>query len=143
MDIFKKVPETLDVKWVDRRNIGRDKGEIIKLSLGFGDNTQVQITIGNILPEKKRTFTVTFEKGILVFNDLVPEKLKRFLNNQQYEEGRGEVLPFSSESPLSCVIRTFSNRLKKHKSHLSDLRLAVQITSILNEAQNMLRLEKP
>lgn len=116
-----------------RRSSREPGGEIVHLRLTFPKDVTAEITVGNIMKEKHRAFTVFFEKNALVFDDQKDPKLALHRLDAKGELVLpGEPLSHSPEKPLDRVLKSFLSAIAEGSKDLSSLKLGVDVVEVLS-----------
>lgn len=123
LDLVGKPPQTVICRAAET-----DRGGNYELDLAFADNVRASIKVGNLAPTKIRTFAVHFEKHVLVFDDLSPDKL-RF---------DGQPVAVAGTLPLAAAVETFAKGILHEEAGPFGLDLAVEVTRTLHVAQQSL-----
>lgn len=126
-------------------------GEVLSLRLGFPGGVAAAITIGNLMPQKRRRFAVYFDDSVLVLDDLAEHKLMmhRFkwmspVDLGDRDLGPGLPVPVPADLPLTRVVRTFIDGLRGGSRESFGVGLGVQVVRVLSECQSLLvRLVEP
>lgn len=98
--------------------------------LYFNNNIAIYIKTGWLFPENKREMTVTGEKGVLVFNDLLSKKLKLVKSNKIVSYPS-----YNNSFSLENQVQEFVMCIKKGKRPKTDGSSAVTVTKVLERIQ--------
>ena len=112
-----------------------DGGEILALALEFGD-TSVRITLSNQYPEKNRLFTISCEKGELVYDDTLEGTDKVRLKTSPQDPGG--TFKLSSGAPLERVILAFQEAIRGGVPEWDDAALGAQVVGTLTRLEQSL-----
>ena len=121
------------------------KGETLALSLDFGGVT-ASITIGDIMAEKKRLFTATFEEGELVYDDTKDVKLR--LRDAPWQtgpardgafdggiDGGGKSVPLAAGRPLDRAVLAFAAAISRRTPDSEDAALGTDVVRVLSRME--------
>ena len=101
--------------------------ENIEIRLGFGDNLNACIRIGNLLKKKSRFMRVKCGDSLIEFDDIKKELLINRKNNIRLINN----ILMKNISPLECVIMEFVNQIQSKDVKNENIKLAVEVTNIL------------
>lgn len=132
IDLVGEYPSSIELSIHDRKKVGNNFGEIIKLKLFFTDKIEALITIGNIFPKQERLFSIECDDEELIFNDLADQKL---VNRKKKCE---ESIPIPDEMPLSVLVKTFVNGIKGGDKSMFGLEQSMKIVEIISDAEGKL-----
>lgn len=122
LDLFGTFPDEIASELLDRHQIDGNLGETIQLRLTFGEII-TKITISTLC-EKKRVFIVRCEQGIIIYDDLAPNKLSY----------NGITIPINSTLPLTVAIHEFVSAIDKGNIDLAGLELGISVVEVLEKA---------
>jgi len=133
IDLIGELPTNISVVQQERRHTDDGYGEIITLDLLFKDDVPAKITIGNIMPQKQRTFAVTFDNCILVYDELAASKLTLYPNplDSTHALVDGKTIEIEPTPPLTCAVQTFINGITDKSRDTSSLQLGVHVVEVL------------
>jgi predicted dehydrogenase len=122
-------------------NVEGGIGESIHLELEWPDGMIADIRLSNISVRRRR-FTVFFEGGVLVYDDMANNKLVMH-PAQHFEEqlrGLGRALPFANCFPLTRAVASFVGSIKSKAISHDSLALGVDVTRVLAECERLVKL---
>ena len=122
-------------------NVEGGIGESIHLELEWPDGMIADIRLSNISVRRRR-FTVFFEGGVLVYDDMAYNKLV-IHPAQHFEEqprGLGRALPFANWFPLTRAVASFVGSIKSKAISHDSLALGVDVTRVLAECECLVKL---
>ena len=90
LDLVGRMPNRIEAKSQERRVLPDGLGETVSMSMEFEGDVRADIMISNMLDNKERIFSVTFEGGTLEYDGLGRGSLKRLRHSNGGGEG-GEV----------------------------------------------------
>ena len=137
IDLLGRLPEKALARRLETRGPEEGKGETLALSLDFGGVT-ASITIGDILTEKKRLFTATFEEGELVYDDLKDIKLRRRDAPWQADpvnDGGGDSVPLAAGRPLDRAVLAFASAISQGAPDSEDVSLGTDVVRVLSRME--------
>jgi predicted dehydrogenase len=98
------------------------------LQLRFDRGDQALLTVGNALPDKRRTFQVDDGSQLLIYDDLAPDKLIR------HGPDGAQPVPIPNEWPLDLVVRAFVAAIETGATSHPSLELGVAVVRVLSAA---------
>lgn len=140
IDLLGRVPEKATARRLEARETEEGKGETLALSLDFGGVT-ASITIGDILAEKKRLFTATFEEGELVYDDMKDVKLRRRDAPWQADpvsDDGGHPVPLAAGRPLDRVVLAFAAAISRGAPDSEDVGLGTDVARVLSRMEGQI-----
>ena len=84
---------------------------------------------------KTRKFIVNFENDSIVYDPFEKKSSKKNVFNQNK-------LLQMDKKPLTNLVEKFAREIKSNSYDFSDLKLSIEITSILSKVENLLLYEK-
>lgn len=117
--------------------------EVVSLALEFPDNVRAEISVGNLMTEKRRWFAAWFDGCALVFDDLAQFPLMRYETKGGFSahgslDGPGRPIPVDSILPLTAALETFASGIRGNVGGEFGLSLGVDIVRILSECEAVL-----
>lgn len=142
LDLLGALPVQADARLVERRELDEGLGEIVEIRLDFPGEVTAKILIGNIMP-KRRMFSVTLDRGTLVYDDLAASKLVYFeeggdVGHAAHGEGTG--IPIDDELPLCCAVGEFAAAVLRGGINTGGLDFAVDVIRVLSSCEQQLVL---
>lgn len=134
LDLIGCAPSEVDAQRLETRDTPDGHGEVVEVSLAFGTGAGALITLGNILPEKKRIFAATFDSAVLTYDDSRPEKFFR----RVFPEIVPEPVPVPGEPPLDRLVRAFAEGIASRRLGIDGLRLGVEVVEVLSRCAEAL-----
>jgi hypothetical protein len=113
---------------LERRPIGNAVGESIRLHLEFPSGAVANLSLSNILEERRRFLSVETGSERLVFDDASEIKAYRETGG---DSGQRESLSFVSEPPLAVVVREFVETIKRGTGTDKEVDLATEVVVTL------------
>ena len=138
IDLLGRLPEKATARRLENRGPEEGKGETLALSLDFGGVT-ASITIGDILAEKKRLFTATFEEGELVYDDMKDVKLRRRDAPWQADpvsDDRGHSVSLADGRPLDRAVLAFAAAISRGAPDSEDVSLGTDVVRVLSRMES-------
>jgi len=139
LKIMESVPIEIKAEKISSKNNSKIS-ENIKINLVFENKTEAKILIGNNFLEKKRKFTLYNKQEIISFNPFIQNELicqniadKKIIN---FSIRKNEYN--FNKLPLNNLLDHFYNLIYNGESNLSDLRLGVEVTKILDSVNNLI-----
>jgi predicted dehydrogenase len=139
LDLLGVMPTHVLARSLERRPVEGATGEIIELALEFPVNKLAKFRFGNVL-RKQRRLAVFLEAAVLVYDDLAPQKLKRYPMTDQFvfPEGSGESMEVSADMPLSNLVRAFAAAISAGEHDMSSLSLGIKVVEVLERCDSAL-----
>ena len=137
IDLLGRLPEKATARRLETRETEEGKGETLALSLDFGGVT-ASITIGDILVEKKRLFTATFEEGELVYDDMKDDKLWLRGTPWQADPASGDgghSVPLDAGRPLDRAVLAFASAISRGVPDTEDVSLGTDVVRVLSRME--------
>ena len=131
ISLMKQVPEKVSVKRIESR-IG---GETLNLSLDFGD-VDVSLTISNLYEKRKRSFSVYFDNGKLIYDDILKSKDKLRFKTSQNDLDR--TFRLNTIAPLERCVLSFRDLIIRGLPEWSDATLGLQVVKTLARIESSL-----
>ncbi|MEO5335376.1 MAG: Gfo/Idh/MocA family oxidoreductase [Magnetospirillum sp. WYHS-4] len=133
LDLLGEMPETVAAESIDRRDTPAGPGETFAIRLGFPSGVKAEIKLSNIMSSKRRSFAVTAEHAILVYDDVAPEKLKL---DRPHDEPRAACditghFRLDPTPPLDVALKEFATGIAGGTNSLDSLRLGVRVVEVL------------
>jgi predicted dehydrogenase len=101
------------------------EGGSYELDLEFPNDIRSCLKVSNVASEKVRRFTVRCEQHVLIFDDLLPQKLRQ----------DGAPVPVADRLPLAAAVAAFVNGIRHGATEPFGLDLAVEVIRTLDQAQ--------
>lgn len=132
LDLLQRSPRDVRALREAREWIDGVQAETIRLELAFGKGPHARIRLSNVI-DKTRRFAVRCDAGILIYDDLAPDKLVL--------EKDGKVTPIkvSPDLPLSRAVSAFTAAISAGQDRTGSLDLAVEVVAVLERCAGMLR----
>lgn len=130
LDLMEEMPASVRARVANCEVVDGHSGETIEIELQFSNGMEASITIGNIMREKTRLFTVHCRSGSVVYDDRASEKAVLIDSSNNSRS-----IYYEDEAPLIRVIREFANAINARHSQLTGLTLGVQVTQVLSRAE--------
>jgi len=128
LDLVQETPVRVSAELLDSRPVGRAVGETIRLRLEFGSGAEADLSLSNILSERRRFLFADTGSVRLVFDDTGDTKLYR---EPIGTPGQREPIPFVAESPLTVVVREFVEAILRGATTERDADLATEVVATL------------
>ena len=130
LDLMEEMPSGARAKIINREIVNEHCGETIEINLQFSNGAEASILIGNIMREKTRRFTVRCRSGSIVYDDCALAKAALVDSS-----GNRWPVDYEDETPLSRVIRDFTEAIREQRPQFAGLILGGQVTEILSSAE--------
>ncbi|NQV84233.1 MAG: Gfo/Idh/MocA family oxidoreductase [Rhodospirillales bacterium] len=124
INLMGRTPEQATATCVD----AREGGETLALTLDFGDAT-AKIAISNLYMEKSRLFTISFEKGELVYDDTLDGGDKVRLKTSPRDPGG--TFKLDPGTPLERAVMAFLGAIRRGAPEWDDAALGAQVVGTL------------
>jgi predicted dehydrogenase len=124
LDLLQESPRHVACRASETKEGGR-----YELDLEFPNDVRSSLTVSNVASEKVRRLTVGCEQHVLIFDDLLPQKLRQ----------DGAPVPVSDKLALATAVETFVNGIRHGPTEHFGLDLAVEVIRTLHLAQQSLR----
>ncbi|MBT3305749.1 MAG: Gfo/Idh/MocA family oxidoreductase [Alphaproteobacteria bacterium] len=124
IDLMGRMPEQVTAACVD----ARDGGETLALTLDFGD-TKAHLSVGNLYSEKNRLFTISFEKGELIYDDTLEGGDKVRLKTSPRDPGG--TFKLDPGTPLERAVIAFCDAIRRGAPEWDDAALGAQVVGTL------------
>jgi predicted dehydrogenase len=110
-----------------------EQGMLVDIHLEFADGSQAEVTVGNLMAEKKRLLSVSAGKAVLTYDDLASDKLVAW-------DGQGSLSPLSLSPvlPLTRALIAFRDAIATDTKEHASLRLGVRVVEILEQITSLL-----
>lgn len=143
LDLLQSSPSGIAAKRTASRQTGEGWGEVVSLTLEFPDNVRAEISVGNLMTEKRRWFAAWFDGCALVFDDLAQFPLMRYETKGGFSahgslDGPGRPIPVDSTLPLTAALETFASGIRGNVGGEFGLSLGVNIVRVLSECEAVL-----
>lgn len=138
IDLLGRLPEKATARRLEARETEESKGETLALSLNFGGVT-ASITISDVLAEKKRLFTASFEEGELVYDDMKDVKLRRRDAPWQADpvsDDGGYSVPLAAGRPLDRAVLGFAVAISQGVPDSEDVSLGTDVVRVLSRMES-------
>ena len=130
LDLMEEMPSGARAKIINREIVNEHCGETIEINLQFSNGAEASILIGNIMREKTRRFTVRCRSGSIVYDDCALAKAALVDSS-----GNRWPVDYEDETPLSRVIRDFTEAIREQRPQFAGLILGGQVTEILSSTE--------
>lgn len=140
LDLLGEMPDSLAAERTDSRETAQGHGETVAIRLGFPSGIAADIKLSNIMSGKRRSFAVTAEHAIIVYDDVSPEKLKL---DRPHDEPRAACditgrFRLDPTPPLDIALKEFAEGIRSGSRDLSSLRLGVRVVEVLARCEEAL-----
>ncbi len=132
VDLLGAVPEKVEARCLEKREVEEGSGETFELRLGFDGGTTAEIVIGNLFAGPRRLFSVQFERGRLVYDDTLADKLALV---PAAAGSKPRNVSIEAERPLARAVRAFAEAISAGTGGLDGLRLGVEVVEVLAMCQ--------
>jgi predicted dehydrogenase len=132
IDIVGQEPNIVSARIDETQSTEDGHGEAVSAHLIFPNGVQANLEFSNLLKEKKRSFSVQYEKETLIYNT------GKVALSRQLKTGEVEAIDVLNILPLDQVLIDFAAAIKKDKLDLDGLRLGVQVVKVLSSCQKSL-----
>jgi len=132
LELLHEKPTHVAARLLEEREVPEGVGQSYALELTFRRGVKAKIAISNILDKKQRSFTVHISDGSFVYNDLALNKLIRRTGETE------QPVEVEDTPPLTVAVREFIAAVRTGTRDLHDLRLAVDVTEVLQNCQRSL-----
>ena len=140
LDLLGEVPDSLTAERTDSRETPHGHGETVAIKLGFPSGIKADVKVSNIMSNKRRSFAVTAEHAIIVYDDVSPEKLKL---DRPHDEPRAACdisgrFRLDPTPPLDIALKEFAEGIRSRSRDLASLRLGVRVVEVLARCEEAL-----
>jgi predicted dehydrogenase len=140
LDLLGEMPDTVAAERTDGRETAQGHGETIAIRLGFPSGVIADVKLSNIMSNKRRSFAVTAEHAIIVYDDVSPEKLKL---DRPHDEPRAACditgrFRIDPTPPLNVALREFAEGIRSGSCNLASLDLGVRVVEVLARCEEAL-----
>ncbi|MBM3564786.1 MAG: Gfo/Idh/MocA family oxidoreductase [Alphaproteobacteria bacterium] len=151
LDLLGPEPGAVTAAVRARKKTPRETGEIVALSLDYGDDGRAELEFGNIFEKPVRELIVQCADCDLVLDEKSKTPLLRLprretescLAEENAAEGRAKVIPAGTERPLTVALETFAGLIRARSRDISSLVLGAAVTKVLARAEASLKTGKP
>lgn len=126
LDLMGRRPARAQANVRERRRTPDGMGEIVDMVVKFENDVMARVTIGNVFPEKTRSFRVDFDGGSLIYRDHVDVALA-FVDRS----GKENAIDVSPEQPLTVALAEFAGKIAAGSRDRSSLALGVDVVRVL------------
>ena len=133
VDLMGRVPKAIAARRLEARHTADGPGETLELDLGFGD-ARATIMLSNLLPERRRRFAVTLEKGALVYDDSRDQKLVKGKSWATADQA----VPLPPGRPLERAVRSFADAIRRGLPDAADAQLGCEVVGLLARLDTLL-----
>lgn len=139
LDLLRELPREVSATRVAHERVGKAEAETVRLDLTFGEGLRACITLSNMMA-KTRRFAVHCDDGVLVYDDLVHDKLVLHQGTREapLTPANGMPIAISPEPPLSRVVKAFVAAITEGSDKTSSLDLAVAVVAVLERCSRAL-----
>lgn len=132
LDLLRESPREVRATREERTTQGSAVAETFRLELEFSSGARARIRISNMM-EKTRRFSVRCGAGVLVYDDLVQNKLvlHQGVRGAPLTPANGMPIAISPELPLRRVVKAFVTAITEGSDRTSSLDLAVEVVAVL------------
>jgi len=131
LNLLRELPREVSAARVAHERMGKAEAETVRLNLTFGAGLHARITLSNMIA-KTRRFAVHCDGGVLVYDDVAPNKL--VLRRDEEEEP----INVPPEPPLSRVVKAFVAGIDAGNDATTSLDLAVDVVVVLGRCARVL-----
>ncbi len=132
IDIIKDVPELIEANYISRCFEKEKFGEIIKARLLSKNKIEINLIFGNLMSKKRKIFELHQMNSLLRYQPLKKNNLIREVFETENKKDSDELVS-ENITPLTKLIETFRIAILKKETDLYDLKLAVDVTSVLDQ----------
>jgi predicted dehydrogenase len=132
LDLMEELPIEYEARRLKRRFVNQAVGENLELCMYFSSGRKATCTVGNLM-EKCRKLAVRTTSGTLIFDDVGTTKLSRYQigDDGVHRVECGEVIPVSSEPPLSVVLSEFVSNVRENQNSRDSLEFSINVINVL------------
>lgn len=134
MVLFHGSPAAVSATRLATEEMAESTGESLRMELGFGYGRCADIRVSNIEHTKVRRLTACYSEGILVYDDLAPDKLAL----QQGTGAGPRAVPVAATMPLTVVVSEFCERVRAGCIEDPSLQLGHDVVRVLWQCQSCL-----
>src|SRR5207244_13593278 len=87
LDLLKELPIVTEARREACVQTAGGYGEVVRFRLQFSTGVEADITVGNIMSEKRRQLYVYFDSAVLVLDDLAEHRLCLYPRTGAYSQG--------------------------------------------------------
>ncbi len=131
ISLMDRVPEKVSIKRIESKK----GGETLNLALDFG-NANALLNIGNLFRKPKRSFTISFDRGELTYNDILSGENK--LRFKISPEDPGSSFKLDPKKPLERCLQSFQDLILLGEPKWDDVTLGTHVTKTLARLESML-----
>lgn len=145
LDLLGEMPSAVTAERTDSRETAQGHGETVAIRLDFPSGVKADIKVSNLMSSRRRSFAVTAEHAILVYDDVAPEKLKL---ERPHDEPRAACdisgrIRLDSTPPLDIALREFAAAIRDRSRDLASLSLGVRVVEVLERCAASLASGEP
>lgn len=135
LDLMGALPTAVEAEIVQRRAIDGSVGEIIRMNLAFERDVHAELTIGNLMPQRRRRLEVVDQMGTtLIFDDTA----RPLLTEQRIGHSPTPIPVDTTHTPLERVVTAMTSAIGNGEHDVSGLELAVSVVEVLAAAEAQL-----
>ena len=131
ISLMGRVPKKVSIKRIESK-MG---GETLNLVLDFG-YANARLNIGNLYREPKKSFTISFDRGELTYDDTLDGENK--LRFKISHEDPGGTFKLDSSRPLERCLQGFRDLILRGAPEWDDVILGTQVTKTLARLESKL-----
>ena len=132
IDIIKDIPELIEANYISRCFEKEKSGEIINAKLLSKNKIEMNLIFGNLMIKKRKIFELHQMISLLRYQPFAKQSLIRDVFESDNKKDSEELVSESS-TPLTKLIESFRIAILKKETDLYDLKLAVNVTSVLHQ----------
>lgn len=132
LDLLHELPREVSATREAHERAGKVEAETLRLNLTFGEGLRARIRLSNMIA-KTRRFAVHCDDGVLVYDELVPDKLvlHQRVRATALTPAKGMPIAVSPEQPLRRVVKAFVAAIAEGSDRTLSLDLAVEVVAVL------------